>query len=445
MPRYLVKARLKHYWERAKEKVRNIPTLVKERERVRAMKAELGVYPVRSARRVVIEHDLKRKISDFEKNNGLRLRYASFTRLKTTRSAAEKIDRIKRQLREAIPRGTGEHADSYEVTFDPLVNALIPKDETGRVPLDAFDLQQMYAKGLFSSLLPSGIKKGDVYRKVINALRQTTTRKPVCYINAEQMERTVAEDRVFLEATGIRVVLKDVKFKDRKRIPPRVMVFERQSKAPAFLSEHGTAYERDQKGNERLILSAESLGSEQSASSTLNLLEKEGWHQDKASTKDTMILRKKVTKIIPAGIGNSELDFFPVRGIKNIRGAYSQVLGRETYAVPFTDSARRSLSKFEKQMRQEGWTRNTGEEDLIDTIYSFVNQVVKKQSPQKFSDYIRTPKVYGFRGIHILVKGDKGSYELQLRTPRIDEEVRGIDAARGYHKWIQKKYLAEHP
>ena len=77
--------------------------------------------------RVVIENDVKGQLGEFAERNGLELNCASFTRLKTSKSALDKIDRIKEQLSEAIPLGKGKFADCYE-TLDSLRRALIPTD-----------------------------------------------------------------------------------------------------------------------------------------------------------------------------------------------------------------------------------------------------------------------------------------------------------------------------
>lgn len=441
MPRYLVKARLKQYWERAKEKVQNIPTYFRERHRVRELDFYLGNYSRRWGKRVVIENDVKRQLSEFAERNGLKLNYASFTRLKTSKSALDKIDRIKEQLSEAIPLGKGKFADCYEITLDSLRQALIPKDILGRVPLDENDLQRLYAEGHLP--LQAGLRRSQVYRKLIQYLTPKGEVVPKIHLNRSIMEMMVAEDRVHLETTGIRVVFKNVGFGKRRKIPKRVLVFERQVPLAFEAARRGAgSFTHDAKGYEVLVLKKDSLAKRgQSIESMMELCEGEGWKLTESKDTNELMFKRKPKKPMPVGEDNFMLDFFNRKEQNVFPGAYAQVLGRETFTVHLNKDNERLVTGFIKKMKHKGWARNVEEEALIDAMYAFVEQAVPPGKVVKASNYIRHPKAYGYRGLHYLITGEKGDFELQLRTPKIDEEVRGIDEARGYHKKLQKAYL----
>ena len=87
-------------------------------------------------------------------------------------------------------------------------------------------MQRLYAEGHLP--LQAGLRKGQVYRKLIEYLTPQGEVVPKIHINRSIMEMIVAEERVHLETTGIRVVFKSVGFGKRRKIPERVLVFERQ-------------------------------------------------------------------------------------------------------------------------------------------------------------------------------------------------------------------------
>src|SRR5699024_243159 len=57
----------------------------------------------------------------------------------------------------------------------------------------------------------------------------------------------------------------------------------------------------------------------------------------------------------------------------------------------------------------------------LDELRRVEGRVKKRRSPARVDDYIETPRLSGYRGVHIIVEYDSKQIEIQLRTEGMHE------------------------